>query len=41
MGIHNTIYPKTSITIMFILRAQDSVAARILPLSARAKQGPI
>ena len=30
-----------NITIMFILRAEDSFAARILPLSARAKQGSI
>ena len=29
------------ITIMFILRALDSFEARTLPLSARAKQGPI
>ena len=31
----------SNITIMFILRALDSFAARTLPLLARAKQGPI
>ena len=34
-------HPVDNTTIMFILRAYDSFAARILPLSARAKQGPI
>ena len=29
---------KSNITIMYILRAQDSFASRILPLSARVKQ---
>ena len=34
-------YKYGNITIMFILRAEDSFAARILSLSARAKRGTI